>query len=910
MCHPRSDKFIAPRALDAGEPKRLRRTLVIALALMLSYASPARGDDVAAYLEQHGLIQLLAVHLEGQVERATGEQREAILRRLADLYAQMLEREGDPDRRMSLEQRSRRLLDQAPARSGDELRLALLRASYRTAEKIAENHRLRLARDDEVESARRTFAAITPELQTLAAQMRENVVTLDRRVGRSSGVDSVALSESLDRARAQLAQCVFLNAWSLYYQDWLAIERSSSQNARQAETLFAELMEAGNATPNPEEVSVDLRASEAVARSILGMALCKSLTSSPATAIAWVLLLTHPQAFEPLREQAGVWEMVIQLEHRSYRDALDTLDEARATMPAIPLPWLRLCAVHALEDPRRDRFAEELVKYAVTELAARGELQQVLDLATRYGVQSLGDSGFALKYVQGVIRYQEARKQHDSEEPSLDSNLRTLYREAADALRLATMESDASRYPLAVAACRRLVAWCAYFQANFIEAQRAFESAATALSGADAADALWMAIVSLDRLPEARRTAETQMTLDGLVDRYIAQYPSDPNTARLRLKRSARDAEPTPDAVAELLSIPPGNDAYPAAQSRAADMLYQLFRAARGNDRLAWGGQFLNVAVALIAQPPSSAITSMENAVSVDPAVERFVVRCRQVLEVALAEGIERAGAARAAFESLEALTGMQPGVMMSHRDEIDCRRAQERLIAEDITTAMRIADELWERDSTSIWARLAVRSIFKQAHARWKATEVPEGELHAAQERVVRYGGRVLHEFRDDPNALDRQGAIGYYAAVAEATMGLWERTRETDRAKAALFLFEALLARRPTNAAFLRSAAILSEACDLPHKALDHWRKIVAGTNVGSLNWFEGKFNQIQLLARLDPPRAREVMNQHKRLHPQYGPEPWGARLKGLDELIPESPAPASGSPASGPHETEGGR
>jgi hypothetical protein len=28
---------------------------------------------------------------------------------------------------------------------------------------------------------------------------------------------------------------------------------------------------------------------------------------------------------------------------------------------------------------------------------------------------------------------------------------------------------------------------------------------------------------------------------------------------------------------------------------------------------------------------------------------------------------------------------------------------------------------------------------------------------------------------------------------------------------------------------------------------------------------------------------------MNQHKQLHPSYGPEPWGARLKGLDTAIP---------------------
>ena len=29
---------------------------------------------------------------------------------------------------------------------------------------------------------------------------------------------------------------------------------------------------------------------------------------------------------------------------------------------------------------------------------------------------------------------------------------------------------------------------------------------------------------------------------------------------------------------------------------------------------------------------------------------------------------------------------------------------------------------------------------------------------------------------------------------------------------------------------------------------------------------------------------------MNQHTQLNPDYGPDPWGARLKGLDGQIPQ--------------------
>jgi hypothetical protein len=158
------------------------------------------------------------------------------------------------------------------------------------------------------------------------------------------------------------------------------------------------------------------------------------------------------------------------------------------------------------------------------------------------------------------------------------------------------------------------------------------------------------------------------------------------------------------------------------------------------------------------------------------------------------------------------------------------------------------------------------------------------------AVERVARYGGRVLHEFRDDPAALDRPGALGYFSAVGEASMLLWERDRNPERARAALFLFEKLLTKRPSNAGFLRSSALLYEALDQPQKALDNWRRIVAGSGAGNPGWHEAKFHQISLLAKIDPRRAREVMNQHTQLNPDYGPDPWGARLKGLDAQIPQ--------------------
>jgi hypothetical protein len=104
-------------------------------------------------------------------------------------------------------------------------------------------------------------------------------------------------------------------------------------------------------------------------------------------------------------------------------------------------------------------------------------------------------------------------------------------------------------------------------------------------------------------------------------------------------------------------------------------------------------------------------------------------------------------------------------------------------------------------------------------------------------------------------------------------------------------MFLYRKLLASRPKHAGFLRSTAVLSEKLGEPNKAMECWRTIIAGADQTTALWFEAKYNLIRMLAQSDPGRARQVLDQHKLLNPEFGPEPWGSRLKGLDQSIPQS-------------------
>ena len=864
-----------------------RRTSCVTIAVfVLSLVQSGYSDDVAAYLERHGLQQLLAVHLEQQLEDQTGHARDEAVLRLAGLYAQLLESVDDPALRVALEERSRALLSLAPPNAAEELRLALLRGAYRSAERIAEDHRLRQSDAQQIERAKATLTELIPKLRQLRSQLDDRAELTERQLTRSGSGTAVVLSREADRYHRLLAQCTFLNAWALYYQSWL---HERPDNARAAETLFAQLLETESSRPQPEDISVDLRSVEPIARSILGMALCKSLTASPGTAIRWVELLEDERTHQTLREQFPAWKIAILLEHAEYRAVRAVFRNLQSDDP-FPLPWIRLAAVHALEAEHNREHATDLARWAVAQLAARGELQQVLDLAQRYGDEVLGTSGFAMRYVRGVQHYQHARDVHGNERPSVDEGLSSLYERAVGELEAAAREPDAGRYPKAAAGCRWLVAWCRYFQSSFLAAREAFERAAEDLSHNEGPEALWMAVVCLDKVVQAGNSDALTRELAELIDRFLGQYPSSPHAPRLIVKRARAAQDITPALVSELLAVPNSSEAFFDARAQAALALYRLFRRSIGEQQVQFGNEYLLVAIPLLtsSKPDLEAAGNDE----AQTQITQFIARCRRVLEVALNERIERSAAARSALAALDELGD----VSTSHRDEIDYRRLQERLYEGDTVSALAVSDALWVRDPKSIWSRAAQRTLFKYAHKRLTADDADTQSL----DLVVLTGQRILSEFDSTTKTLQRSGVLAYYLAVADALSLQWRRSSRTDSAQRALELYEAVLSVHPRDAKVLRAAANLSERLGKTDRALECWRLLAAGSEVGTEPWYEAKFHLISVLAEVDPARARLVMDQHKQLNPDYGPQPWAARLFALDRRIDGSSGAESSEPA----------
>lgn len=853
---------------------------MLALVLM---ASAASADDVAAYLEERGLTQLLVLHLEEILRTVPDDERPALAARLASLYAELLESTQDVSLRIDLESRSRELLSLVPEESADELRLALLQGSYSSAERIAENHRLRLSDDASLARAQATLAEVIPQFAAVRQSLSEKIEVAERRRSRSRGAETARLNEEVEKLAQMHARALFLMAWAQYYLAWLS---ESESDAQAATNFFAEIVDPEVRRLGPDDVSRDLLATDAYARAVLGMALSKSITSGPDEAMRWIALLDQEQVVESVRNQAPAWRMAILLEHGDFRAARNVLEAIAANGDDPPLAWVRLAAARALERAADDAEAAALARALIAQLATRGELQQVLDLATRYGVEWMGDRGFAPLYVRGVQTYQQAREGHGDDLPTTDPELQRLYQDAAARFNEAAMQQDAVQFASAAAGARSLIGWCHYFSGRFFEAERAFDAASEHLPPAEAAEALWMAIVSLDRVVSPESGDANQARLTELIAKFLERYPSSEHAPRLVLRQAEEGAEPSIELVEELLNVPPNSNNFVIAQQRAADMLYQLARESAGDRRTEMGERFLTVEL-----PQWLAIEEATLASADDTAREAYLIRARRILEIALTPGIERG---RAAIQTLDRLQEMSKdgaidlaGVI----DELDYRRFQLHMVEGDQAAAEAVSDRMWERGTTSPWTVAAARAVFKQAADEWRSSRMPDD---AILERVVRLGGRALMELEESGRSLDEPAVVTAFATVAEAAMTLWERSGAAQQGQRAFVLYDHLLSAHPSNATFLRAIGLLAADYGARDAAVAAWRKLVAGTSAGSEAWLEAKYHLIEMLALDEPAHAREVMDQHKAIYPEYGPPPWDERFRALDELIPTADVP----------------
>jgi len=885
-------------------------TLVLALSVGLALSSPPAlaqidsGADEAIedYLEELDLVSLLTIQLERRLDSAPPDERAAVAERLSKLYAERLEQSETLEERKLWEERSRRFLQQVRDTESFELKISLAKVRYLLAEEIAERWRVGLAEPEETAEAERVLHSTAGEFHNLFSTLNERVRWLERRGSRGDGD---LIERALADARRLRSLATYYSGWSDYY---LALLTGAPSRARVALTQFGFILNAADGdAPTLDRLPRGLLRFEHVARSAVGSALCFSMRNQHDLAIRWLDEVEQAgETPDGVRKQLLYRRLVVLSEGKRWADIEAEVRRRRAesqsgTLTVREARLLAVLTLEAIESGAISRVAQpavrQLAESALSDLVLLGEAGHVLNLVQRYGTAPIGVEGFIVTYVRGLQAYQKARDAHADagepiEEPSREESVRNAYRAAAAVLQDAVASSDASNFTEERTKAG-ISAGLALFYADDARLSSEWLEAVYLMDEESRAgeEALWLAIVSAFRAVET--DGEPDDRLRTLATIYLERYPGTERSAKLLLRQHTADLMSEEEAVRILLSVDGTPALRESAERRAAGLLYRIFRRSRSSDRDFAALQFADVAERVLASEARKATEADDEAERAE-AAERALTLARQLLEAFMAMSSEDVSRARRVLAVIDTLASERGTSLAEIADELAYRRLQLALATDDHDEAKIALADLHAVGGA--FADAADRLMYHRAVRDW--TRRPR-DLEVAR-RVVRHGLNVMSQFEATPESIAREQVASLYDRVSAAAVTLWRAEDDVQMRDASLQLDKMLIDAGRTAESVLRRYAETSERAGRRDDALSAWRTMLSATSAPDERWYEARFETLRLLAQIDPARARQVLEQHRVLHPTLGPDPWGERFEELDARLPPAP-PTPTDPAA---------
>ena len=859
---------------------RCMRLIAFGAAMMIPLLAVGQ-DRTADWLEANGLDSLLALHLERERAQSAGDggNRARIAIRLADVYARQLKHERDPEERARIIAAAENLLESGDAKEADSLRLALFRARYVTASDVLESARAGLSEnDEEAEFALSELTALSFQLRHLRKELDAKIKRTDVLLDRATGLRARRMQSDIERFQETMIAASLIQGWTLYY---VGRDTEDRELLRVAEEAFGRVLQGDTPIPGLDEVSVDRQRYEFFASGMLGMAMTIAVLDGYNLAAQWFERLAMTVTWPSIRDALEGWRIAAAIDAQDF-DAANELLEGLQEQDEIPAAWLRIAAVGGLtNDGAVSSAPRRLATKALAALAGRGELAQVVDLAERYGVEAMGEKGFAFRYVRGVRTYRSALSDREA---GRSSDARRRFGLAADELLAASDEKDAKQFESAIPGCLTLAGWSLVEVGRFQEAADVFRDAAVRSHGARRADAEWGAIVSLDRIIEqdGQESAAARRQRDELITAFLDRFPADERAPSLVVRRiSGRDV-PTDQDIETLMAVPSAHPSWEIARRRAAQARYRRFREAEQENRPLEGRAFLEVATELLERERAEDVI-LTDLNGLDGVLLRQVVEVSTHAQVA---EIQQATRWIAMLDLAE-----QRGAFESHPDlpnELGYRRIALALARDDLVSAvaqlelMPVAPDTTEAER---WTMIAAGRIHRLAHAKLQQGGSGAKIAYA----VVAAGQRLLDgESTNLEEALQRERMLPIAASVAAARHALYLAGGDPEEGARGLATYQAILKQRPRDGSILEAAAELARALGEEDVSLEFWRRISAAAPRGTDRWWAARTNVLELLEKTDSIRARAVLDQHLQLYPDYGPEPWGARIRKLQDRL----------------------
>ncbi|MCB9846675.1 MAG: hypothetical protein H6811_11905 [Phycisphaeraceae bacterium] len=871
---------------------------------------PRSPDElVEAYLERLGLETLRETQLRDRLGRATPDEREAIAERLGAVYSRAFALARTAEDRARIELLARDLLARVPEADSYDLRLSLAKARYLTAETIAERARVRLASEADREEATQAFRDLHNTLQDLGSKIHRRVEQFERieRSGRRDG--DAELQANLAEARRLRSIAMYYSGWTNYY---LALLSGAEAPAVDALKDFGWLLQSsGERIPTLDRTPRSMFRYEHIARAALGVALCHALRGNDVDAIRWLDAVREGEEVPAsVQDQLFAHGLTIYARARRWADIEWRIhqvarERTAAHRPPLTVPEARLLAVLTLEAlrtptavPERDSIVEALAQTALGELVKAGEVGHVLDLVNLYDTTPIGQDGFIVRYVHGLQMYEKARVRHAESEgsdqsPATSPVIATEYRMAAEVLGSAASAQDAALFATEAVKCG-VMRGMALFYAGDVEPaadhlERAFLASATPPAREEA---LWLAIYALDYGVEHDRPS-LQARRDKLASLYIESFPGNDRAAKLLLRLAGSELVDPERAVAVLLEVPRSSELYGTARSHAATILYRMYRNSRGQARDFAATRFAQVAQEAI-ELEHAELPRVRDDQELRDRASSLILRLRQYVDALLgmqAPDAERAQWGLRIIDEVSALASIEDEALVG---ELTFRRLQLAIARDDESEAQFLIEQL--RAIGGIYSESADRLMYRRALDTFQRR--PQ-DADAAKE-VLRHGLRVLDQLRAQGLTMADPSVQSLAARVAEAGAAAWRLAADSDARDTAIAIDQQLINSGIRAIDVLRRLGELAEAASDLEQALDAWRVLLAALADGDPYWYEARYHSLRLLLQVDPSRAREAMDQHKVLHPDFdsAPEPWGERLREIDRQIQaKAPAPVGG-------------
>ncbi len=847
------------------------KSCLISLCVLCSSAMVSMGsltpedDEVGVFLEDQSLEELLEVQIFDRVQRERDTtQRLELARRLGDLYlAKLTEKDAPDDLRQEYLLKSQVLVGLISESELLELRLELLVEQYKEHEQVADLKRIGLLQQDRSAEALVALQMLSGEFARISIVADSRVEQYNRQAARTSGDAQIENEQQLAKARALFSRARFFEAWAGYSLAVLEETKVGSPTLK----AFGWVLGFDGALPVLEDTDRDLLEYDHVARSMIGVALCKLQNKEYDAARLWLAAIEEstiaPEFAVQFASKRLLDVYLAQLDWKeAHRQALLLLNNSPDSL--LGVPQARLLVIATMENAGSeqrgrggDEGATELAKIGLERLIDLGEIGHVIALLDQFGSLPVIGNGFVSRYIRGL-----SELSHADETGDLSG-----YSQAAVELNQALESSDVERYLMYAGDAILKMVYCELRSGRPSSALRTLEGRGEFLqTDAQRDEAVWLEILALDAVV---RSGQDQMgpRLAELLGEYIRANPSSERASKLivqyALSPYLEDADAFDglviDDVSDPLAIP--------ARRKLIQMLYK-------NPELAEGGK-AQAGEEIIAHAKWVWEHEQNTYTEVREARERLAV-CRVVIIMGLDADEPDTRFLMGVVDRAQALIAGE-GSFDQFRSELVQREIQILLLEGKIDQAGDLATGSSDLNAES--RRLVLSMTFGNAHRRFmESMSVPNAQS------VVRYGRAVLDEYQHRAGeGLDSRMSL-YAESMAYCALYISEQIGDELMREYALALgIRVLNEGVPSEHGLIRTAE-LSEQYGFVEDAYTCWLKLVNTLDSSAMNWHRARYESLRLLKEQDPMKAASVYQQYVTLYPEGSPEPWGGKIREL--------------------------